>query len=579
MRILTLFLALFSASMISAAEANLGDTVDGLTLKDIRYLPRTLDELGRDKPVLLAFSTLDEESSRAMREALKEVQLRVQDGAVVASVNLSAQDTIMEMAEDALAGNAEYLVLKDTTGEAAKALGIEVLPAVAILDGKHRLVYRGDLAHAEEALAALAAGKEVSQSETAQGVPAPSLEVPPALEAITFSKHVAAILYDNCVECHRPGASAPFSLLSYRQAASRADMIREVVLEERMPPWYASRAHGDWTNERGLTPEEKRLVAQWVEGGSQEGKSEEAPPRPHFPEAEWQIETPDLVLTAPEPIEVPAEGYVPYEYVTLNYQFPADTYIQGIEVKPGNRAVVHHANLVFSLPGKSYDGDHNFLTGYVPGGRPAVVPSPIAYLVPKGAVLTLQIHYVTTGKRETDQISVGIRYARGTVTKQLHYRIVRPEDADLVIPPRDGNYRIAAERTLEVDALPLALFSHMHLRGRDMSFFAEYPDGKQETLLVVPNYSFDWQLAYLYAPGAAEFPQGTKIRTVSHYDNSAFNPYNPDPSAQVEYGPQTIHEMNDAYLFFLDKHEMLDIAVDPSTGQAVQKMARDQQVR
>jgi hypothetical protein len=109
----------------------------------------------------------------------------------------------------------------------------------------------------------------------------------------------------------------------------------------------------------------------------------------------------------------------------------------------------------------------------------------------------------------------------------------------------------------------------MHLRGRDMTFCAEYPNGKEETLLTIPNYSFDWQLAYLYSPGMKQLPEGTRIRTVSHYDNSAFNPYNPDPSETVRYGDQTYHEMNDAYMFYLDNDEFLRMVIDGDTGRPV----------
>ena len=117
------------------------------------------------------------------------------------------------------------------------------------------------------------------------------------------------------------------------------------------------------------------------------------------------------------------------------------------------------------------------------------------------------------------------------------------------------------------------LIAHMHLRGRDIRFVAHYPDGAAEDLLIIPNYSFDWQLAYQYAPGTKRFPKGTKVRTVSHYDNSAFNAYNPDPSALVEYGPQTYEEMCDAYFFYIDADETLNIKVDPATGRELETLA------
>ncbi|MBI2434426.1 MAG: alkyl hydroperoxide reductase [Candidatus Hydrogenedentes bacterium] len=565
----------FIAGPLVAAPVEFGASVPELVFKDIHYLPRTLDDLREQRAYVLAFAALSDAQAGDTLKALDALQATCREQAVVASVNVNSSDTIMETSEQAIRLEVGITLLKDMSGAATSALGVTCTPTVVVLDAERRLQFRGDLEGARQALEAVLAGTPVTAHETpVNGAPIHLREVPEPARPVTFAEHIAPIVYKNCAECHRPGASAPFSLLTYGQVSSRADMIQEVVLEERMPPWYGSRAHSGWTNERQLTQEQQDLIAQWVRGGKQEGNLNFAPPKPEFPKTEWRIPEPDLVLTAPKPFDLPATGYIPYEYVQLPYQFPADTYVQGIDIRPKNPDVVHHANLVFVLPNQQYDGDHNFLTGYVPGGRPADVPSPVAMMIPKDAVLVLQIHYVTTGKLESDQMQVGIRYARGTVAKRVHYRIVRPKNEDLVIPAGDPFFRISAERTIDTDAVALALFSHMHLRGRDMTFVAEYPDGRQETLLVVPNYSFDWQIAYLYPPVAKIFPKGTKIRTISHYDNSTFNPYNPDPGSEVVYGPQTMHEMNDAYVFYLDRDENLNLQIDPRTGQALQAVAQ-----
>lgn len=378
-------------------------------------------------------------------------------------------------------------------------------------------------------------------------------------------------MHAHCVACHRPGQAAPFSLLSYGQVSARADMIREVVLEERMPPWYGARKHGPFANERKVSEAEKNQLLQWLEAGKPEGDPALKPAPPAFPDSEWSIDEPDLILTATEEEQIPADGYIPYRYVTLPYQFPADTWIQGLEILPGNPDVVHHANLIYSLPDQKTDEQYGFLTGKVPGGSPVDLESPVGMMIPEGAVLTLQIHYVTTGQPETDRIRVGIRYARGTIVKRTRHQRIRPEG--ISIPPGAPFHRISAEETIGQNATVLALFSHMHLRGRDMTFYADYPDGTSETLLTIPNYSFDWQLAYVYPPGVKRFPKGTKIRTVSHYDNSSFNPYNPDPSVEVVYGDQTYHEMNDGYVFYLDEEENLNLKIDPETGQVVDQVA------
>jgi hypothetical protein len=181
-------------------------------------------------------------------------------------------------------------------------------------------------------------------------------------------------------------------------------------------------------------------------------------------------------------------------------------------------------------------------------------------------VLVLQVHYVTTGKPETDQIGVGIRFAEGTVNKRVRYKII--EDKKFAITPGDSMYKSVASKTLEADATALGLFSHMHLRGRDMTFVAKYPDGKEETLLTLPNYSFDWQLSYLYPPDTKQIPKDTTVEVTAHFDNSPFNPFNPDPAVEVTNGPQTHEEMMIGYFFYTLNDEKLSLVADGDTGMA-----------
>jgi len=193
-------------------------------------------------------------------------------------------------------------------------------------------------------------------------------------------------------------------------------------------------------------------------------------------------------------------------------------------------------------------------------------------MIPKGFGLVFQIHYVTTGKEETDQISVGLRFAKEPIRKRVRYKIIG--DYKFKIPPGAPAWPVAAEKELECDATGIALFSHMHLRGKDSTFFAHYPDGKTETLLVLPNYSFDWQLSYVWDRGVKHFPKGTKIECNSHFDNSPFNPYNPNPKATVKNGPQTHEEMMQGFFFYTADAENLDLHVDPKTGKEIASQKR-----
>ena len=244
-------------------------------------------------------------------------------------------------------------------------------------------------------------------------------------------------------------------------------------------------------------------------------------------------------MRAPDKIQ--AQGFIPYKYVILPHVFKEDTYVSAIEIRPHNRNVVHHCNMAYVNIAKMKGGDDTFITGYVPGGqpmdlRPKTASDPeVAYKIPKGSSLVLQIHYITTGKEEQSLISVGFRYPQKGVDKITHHFVLDPRN--IAIAPRDPMWRLSATKTIPNNATLLGMFTHMHVRGRDMTFIAEYPDGRRETLLQIPNYNFEWQLGY---ECRNRLPAGTKIEAVAHFDNSKFNVYNPDPERTVPYGRSNI---------------------------------------
>ncbi len=409
--------------------------------------------------------------------------------------------------------------------------------------------------------------------------------LPPSLpgKAVTFSEEIAPILQRNCQQCHRPGGDAPFSLTTYASARRRAEMIGEVVREGRMPPWYADPRHGTFLNEPRLTQEERRKIIDWVRGGAKQGDPAAMPAPLRWPKKKWKISKPDLVVTVRKPVEVPAEGYIPYQYSSMHlpgpagifpYVFPEDTWIQEVQIKAQNTNVLHHANLAYVLPEKTKGkkvwgrGEELFITGQVPGGVPLQLEPGLGFLVPKGAVLVLQMHYVTVGTPMSDRISVGIVYAKTPIRKRIRH--VQVTNKRFRIPPGAPAHEVRAKRTLKNASSGIGMYVHMHLRGTDIKISATYPDGEKETLLVVPNYSFDWQLPYVWKE-SKKFPAGTVIDCVAHFDNSPFNPYNPDPSKRVKFGPQTYHEMMYGFIFFTEDVEDLKLRVDPKTGRALSK--------
>ena len=572
-----------------AKPTQFGEAVPNFEFKDIRYLRRTLSDLGDHKGFALVFLNTDCPISKRFLPKLRELNARYTDkGIQFVGVFGSPEDTVMEMASFALENELRFPVVKDEDHEVCAALGIDRVPQVALLDAGHRLVYRGrindqyrvsgtqpnasrqDLA---TALDELLAGKAISVKETpVDGCKVTPPHDPKFEQTPTFHGEVAAILQQRCQRCHHAGTPAPFALTTYDEVKDHAEMVAEVVRDQRMPPWYANAKYGHFINAPGMTADERNKIVAWIKADCPAGDPARGPAPLTFASTEWRIGGPDLKITMRAPDKIQAEGFIPYKYVVLPHIFQEDTYVSAIEIRPHNRNVVHHCNLAYVNVANMKGGDDTFITGYVPGGqpmdlRPKTASDPeVAYQIPKGSSLVLQIHYVTTGKEEQSLISVGFRYPQKGVDKLTHHFVLDPHG--IAIAPRDPMWRLSANKTIPKNATLLGMFTHMHVRGRDMTFNAEYPDGQRETLLQIPNYNFEWQLGY---ECRNRLPAGTKIEAVAHYDNSKFNVYNPDPERKVPYGPQTYDEMFNGFVFWTYDDENLKLTVDPKTGHAVKE--------
>jgi peroxiredoxin len=563
-----------------AQQVKIGDRIANLTFKDIHYLPRSLDDFQKKKAFVVVFTTTTCPVAQRYLPELRQLEKDYRGkGVQFVAIDADTDDSIVAVASQAVRHDMEFPFVKDFTGACVRALGVERTPEVAVLDDQRRLRYRGRIDDQyrlggtrvdatrhdlKEAIDAVLAGREVTVKETpVDGCVISLPEARPSKKNISFAEHIAPIMRKHCQECHRPGTAAPFSLLTYKQVALKASGIEEVVSEGRMPPWYASPDFGHFANRRGLSSEEIDTIVDWVRTGKAEGDEKKFPVTQPAPEiSKWLIGNPDLIVPAPKH-DLPASGEIAYKYVILPYMFLSDTWMQGIQILPDNPRVLHHCNMAYVIPGQGYQQD-NFITGTVPGGSPMLLENGVGFKIPKGAGLLLQIHYVTTGKEEKCQIRVGFKYANGIVKKRLQHKVL--EDNKFAIPPGAPAHPVSAKKVFDQDVTGVGLFVHMHLRGRDMTFRAHYPDGTSETLLLVPNYSFDWQMPYVWEIGKKRFPKGTRLEAVAHYDNSAFNPYNPDPNATVRDGPQTRHEMMNGYVFYTNVAENLKLDIDPRNG-------------
>ncbi|HKB10322.1 MAG TPA: hypothetical protein VKD69_06705 [Vicinamibacterales bacterium] len=378
--------------------------------------------------------------------------------------------------------------------------------------------------------------------------------VPAFAGAPTFSKDVAPILYKHCVECHRPSAMAPMSLLTYADVRPWARAIKHKVVTHEMPPWGADPAIGTFSNDVSLKESDIATIVAWVDGGAAEGNRAELPPPPQFAEG-WSIGKPDYVFKMQKPFTVPADGTVPYVYISVPTNLKEDIWIKAVELKPSDRRVVHHIiSTLVEGNGTPPDPEPKLtrdparkeigggLGGLVPGRLYGQFEEGVARRIPAGADIVLQMHYTTIGRPVIDQTEIGVVVAREPPARLRLEGGGAIPNMQFAIPPGDPNYEVVGQQTFDRDTYLSSLYPHMHVRGKDATYTVIYPDGREEIVLRVPKYDFNWQLSYKLAEPKF-LPKGSTLKVTMHYDNSVANRYNPDPTATVRWGEQTWEEM------------------------------------
>jgi hypothetical protein len=512
------------------------------------------------------------------------------------AINSNASDTVEDVAEHARKLQVTVPVLKDPENQVADQLLVERTCEALVIDGRGRLRYRGAIDdqyglgtrrlepehnYLVNAIQSLMAGRPVTPDTTPvvgcpidRAVPAKArfsralrsagagsltaakerTSTKVALRdaaGVTYANDVATILHRRCCSCHRQGQVAPFALLTYADARRWAVSISEVLADGRMPPWHADPRFGRFANDRSLSTPERAVINAWIEQGTPAGELSKAPAPPSYPQG-WTIGTPDMVLEMPDPFPVPAEGTLPIQHFRLAPHFTEDLWVQAAEARPGNRAVVHHICIYIVDPkDKATQNSRvkNLLVAYTPGDVPAQFPPGIAKKVPAGCTLTFEVHYTPIGKTSFDRSSLGLVLAKQPPRHRARTRGIA--GYPLRLPPRTPDTPVSSAWKVRRDIHLLSLSPHMHLRGKSFSYTAHYPDGRDEILLSVPAYDFNWQSAYRLAepkPLAA----GSKICCEAHFDNSATNPANPDPDQTVHWGEQSWDEM---MIGFIDYYE------------------------
>jgi hypothetical protein len=414
---------------------------------------------------------------------------------------------------------------------------------------------------------------------------------------VTFSKDVLPILQKNCQSCHRPGQMAPMSLVTFRDVRPWARSMKTKVESRQMPPWFADPAHGPFANDRSLSPKDIDTIAKWADTGALEGDPKDAPPAVEWPVDGWQIK-PDIIVRGPE-FRVPARtknDVVEWVSYLIPSGFTKDTWITTLEIKPSVPEVTHHICATFQThrpdakyyvpiwvesprddEGAAIGGNNppaNRVGGRQPGadvggGFNCFVPGRAAddyrpfgagKLIPAGSDILVQVHYTPNGKEVVDRPLIGFTAADAPPAKRwMSYGIVGG-GPDFAIPPNEGNYKSPAfDLTFTADVELVEFMPHMHVRGKSMTYHLVYPDGRDQIVLSVPKYDFNWQL--LYQPAKPiRVPKGTRMYVEAYYDNSKANRFNPNPNRTVYLGRMTWEEMMAPFFGVL-----IDAKTDPNS--------------
>lgn len=485
-------------------------------------------------------------------------------GLQVVGINAQAGDTAEKIAAHARDFKIAFPVLCDARQSTADILGAERTCEVFLLDPQRFIRYHGriddryqyttkrdtpDRSDLTSALDEVLDGKDVTVKSTeVAGCLISRPRRGAARGEITYSKQVARIIQEKCQDCHHPNTAAPFALMTYEDAVNWGAMMKEVVLQRRMPPWHADTRFGDFREERRLSQDEVDTVVAWINDGTPQGNPADLPAPVSYPEG-WRIGKPDVIYELPHEVTIPAKGTVPYLYFETKLNFTEDMYVQACEARPGNRAAVHHIVLFYKLPnergGRMFE---NWIDGAAPGNIPVQLPEGMGRKIPAGASLVWQMHYTPTGKEEKDRSQYAFKFCKQKPKYESKVASIR--NTRFRIPAGDSNFRVDSNFTAPKDLLVYSFSPHMHVRGRDFEYRAVYPDGTREILLSVPQYDFNWQSAYrLKSP--KRLPAGTRIECTAHYDNSKGNPANPDPKKNVTWGDQTWEEMMIGYLDYV----------------------------
>jgi hypothetical protein len=464
-------------------------------------------------------------------------------------VNSNPADARDAILADAKKNGITMPILEDDLQLVGEQIGATRVGETFVLNPKTwDIVYHGALSPA--AIDEVVAGKTVTAAfAPARGAaisfPARSAKAKAEFAKISYSSTIAPMIEEKCTACHQEGGIAPFAFDSYEKVKGFAPMMREAIRTDRMPPWDPDRRVGKFKDDKSLSADQVKTLVHWIEAGAPRGDGPDKLAEVKRVAPEWPLGKPDLILEIPA-YKIPATGIVDYQYPVVANPLTEGKWLKASTTQVGARQAVHHVLSGFVRDGEVRRGGGGALGssvgGYTVGMESVVNPKGMGTWVPVGGGFQFQLHYTPFGKEVTTQEKVGLYFYKDGEKPELVMREMPLVDQFIELPPNDGAHKEIAYFSFPKDAILHTAVAHAHYRGTYSKLEIRYPDGKQETILNVPFYDFNWQRMYEFAE-PIKIPAGSKVIATYVYDNSKRNPANPDPSQKIVWGDQSFEEM------------------------------------
>lgn len=554
-----------------------GDVGIGRMITDVEYTDldgnqHRLAEVKNHQAIVFAMTSATCPVSKRLLPSLAELEAKLsQHDIPLVLVNAFASESEEAIRKQLSAHKFKAAYVHDKDKTLCKVLDATTTTEVFLIDSKRTLHYRGALDdqygidysineprhhYLQDAIAAFLKNETPTIAATA----APGCEINYGNQVaenlvstdINYHRDISRIMQRNCVHCHNDKGIAPFSLEYYDEVSDRARVIKRVISEGTMPPWFAGESvggHGGtpWANDTSLSERDKADLLAWLNSDQAEGDPNDAPKPLSFPD-EWTTGTPDLVIPISKAYKIKATGFMPYQRDVVTTTLTEDKWVTGYEILPSARDVVHHVIVQVFEKGKKVrdiSEAQGFWAAYVPGNGAVNYPEGFARKLPAGARVHFQIHYTPSGEEKMERLKMGLHFA--DEPPKYEVRTLAIADRSLRIPPGASAHKEGSSRSVPYDLPALSFMAHMHVRGSAFSYELVHKDGSKEMLLDIPRYDFNWQLRYeLKKPKL--LPMGSTVKVTGVFDNSTNNKANPDPKQTVRWGDQTVDEMLIGYI-------------------------------